>query len=941
MKLKHLSFLFLILVINSYAQVLTWTPYFATRNDTIEIIYDAALGNGALAGTFPVYAHTGVITNLSTSPSDWRYVKTNWGQNTPEVTMQFISGTRWRLKFHIQSYYNVPQGEQILQLAFVFRNSTGTIVGRAADGSDIFLPLAQPGLNVSLVTPAESGIVPANSTINVLALGSSQTTNLRLLLNGNQVASVNNDSLTHSFQVTTSGKTRITAIATDALNNSVADSAYVVVHSAPQVAAVPAGMKDGINYTGGTSATLVLYAPEKQHVYLLGDFNNWEIEPAHQLKKTPDNNRYWITLDNLTPQQEYRFQYLVDNSIRVGDPYSHKVLDPWNDRYIDSVRYPNLIPYPTGLTSNVVSVLQTNRPQYQWQVNNFQRPKKEDLVIYELLIRDFTVEQTYQSILDTLGYLKRLGINAIQLMPVMEFEGNNSWGYNPMFHFAVDKYYGTENDLKRFIDICHQNGIAVILDVVLNHAFGLNPYVRLYWDSANNRPAANSPYFNPVARHPYNVGYDFNHESQATKDYVDRFNRYWLQEFKVDGFRYDLSKGFTQTNSGSNVGQWSSYDQSRINLLKRMSDSIRTFDPGAFLILEHFAADDEERALSNNGFMLWGNQVSSYNEAQMGWHDGNKSNFDRISYKVRGFNAPNLVGYMESHDEERNMYNNLQYGNGSGSYSVKNLGTALNRVKMAGAFFFLVPGPKMIWQFGEMGYDYSINYPCMTEQCRLDPKPVRWDYMQDVRRENLYKAFSYLINLKKNYDAFESTDFTMDVGGVMKRIRINHASMNVTIIGNFGVTTGDINPNFQNTGWWYDYFTGDSINVSNPTANITLQAGEYRIYTTQKLPTPEPNIGTGFEKDETGVVEKYDLMQNYPNPFNPSTTISFTIDKADFVNLSVYNIAGEKVATLVNQELSVGKYNYQFDASKLPSGIYLYTLNSGGERITRKMMLMK
>ena len=91
-------------------------------------------------------------------------------------------------------------------------------------------------------------------------------------------------------------------------------------------------------------------------------------------------------------------------------------------------------------------------------------------------------------------------------MPFNEFEGNNSWGYNPDFYFAPDKYYGPENTLKQFIDSCHAKGIAVVMDIALNHSFGSSPLVQLYWDAANNRPAADNPWFNPVAKHALQCG---------------------------------------------------------------------------------------------------------------------------------------------------------------------------------------------------------------------------------------------------------------------------------------------------------------------------------------------------------------------------------------------------------------------------------------------------
>lgn len=940
--MKKLIIALLLFVSGIYAQELEWTPYFATPEDSIVIIYDASKGNAGLTNVFPIYAHTGVITTESTGPSDWRYVKTNWGQNTPETQLTFVGGTKWKIAFKIRQYYNVPANETILQLAFVFRNAAGTLTGKTADGGDIFLPLSQPGQTAAILQPAVSGIVAQNTSVPILAIGAAGTQTMKLYVNDAEVASVNNDSITYQLTASQVGKTRIKAVAIAPGGGMGYDSVYYVVRGATPVQALPAGVKDGINYTSTTSATMVLYAPTKQFVYLIGDMNGWEIDPAHELYKTPDGFRYWVTLNGLTPGKEYRFQYFVDNAIKIGDPYSEKVLDPWNDKYIDSVRYPGLIPYPVGLTSNVVSVMQPGQTPYQWEVTNFQKPPKEKLVVYELLIRDFTSEQTYKSITDTLGYLQRLGINCLELMPIMEFEGNNSWGYNPMFHMAVDKWYGPRNELKKLIDEAHKKGIAVVLDMVLNHAFGLNPMVRLYWDAANNRPAANSPWFNPIARHPYNVGYDFNHESQATKDYVDRVNKFWIEEYKFDGFRFDLSKGFTQTNSGSNVGQWGQYDQSRINLLKRMAQQIWTVDPTSYVILEHFADNNEEIALANEGMMLWGNHNSNYNEATMGWHDNNKSNFSGVSWKNRNFGSPKLVGYMESHDEERLMAKNLQYGAASGNYSVKSLSTAIAREKLAGAFFFTVPGPKMIWQFGELAYDFSIFYPCGTDACKTDPKPVKWEYYNDSRRLNLYKTWAELINLKKNYDAFSSNDFTIDAGNALKTIKINHTQMNVVITGNFGVTQASYNPGFQNTGKWYDFFSGDSITVSDVNMSVSLLPGEFKIYTTQKLPTPEAGIATSiFEKDENELPVDFNLDQNFPNPFNPSTKISFSIPQSGMVNLAVYNSVGELVKVLVNEQMSQGKYNVDFDAAGLSSGIYFYRLVSEGTVLSKKMILLK
>lgn len=152
------------------------------------------------------------------------------------------------------------------------------------------------------------------------------------------------------------------------------------------------------------------------------------------MKNTSDGNIWWIQVDNLNPDTEYAYQFLVDGSLKIADPYCEKILDPANDSYIDALTYPGLKAYPTGKTTGIVSVMQGNRSAYNWKhTSGFTRPAKNNLVIYELLIRDFTAEHNYASTLQKLDYLVGLGINAIELMPVNEFEGNLSWGYNPSF----------------------------------------------------------------------------------------------------------------------------------------------------------------------------------------------------------------------------------------------------------------------------------------------------------------------------------------------------------------------------------------------------------------------------------------------------------------------------------------------------------------------------
>ncbi len=924
----------------TYAQLITANPAFPTASDAVTITFNAALGSGGLKDyTGDVYAHTGVITDKSTQPSDWKYVKAGWTQNIPACKMTKIGDNLWQLKItpSIRAYYGVPAGEKILKMAFVFRSSDGSKTGKKADGGDIFYDVYEAGTNVQITLPAQHpDIVDLNDTVYVK--GSSTYADSTFLYLDNQLLTADTtSSFSDTIIAKAYGKHWIIA---KAVQNSkiVYDSVYFYVNKPANVAALPAGVRDGINYINDSTVVLSLFAPHKHHIFAIGDFSNWEVGDKWAMNMTPDSNRFWVEIKGLTPKKEYVFQYLIDGTIRIGDPYADKVSDPWNDQYISAKTYPDLIAYPKGKTTGIASVLQTGQTPYSWKTSKFQAPNKQDLVVYELLVRDFTKGHTFDDIIDTLGYLKRLGINAIELMPVSEFEGNLSWGYNPNYYFAVDKYYGPKNTFKAFVDSCHANGIAVIMDMVLNHAYNSCPLVMMYWDAAKNRPAANSPWFNEEPPNPtYHWGSDFNHEKPATKQFVDSVNHYWISQYHVDGFRFDFTKGFT-----NKPGDGWAYDQSRIDVLKRMASHIWSYKKNAYVILEHFTENSEEKVLTDAGMSVWGNGNTNYNQATMGYNDN--SDFSWISYKKRGYTNPaGVMGYMESHDEERLMFKNEKYGNAAGAYNIKNIPTALKRMEMAGTFFFTIPGPKMIWQFGELGYDISINQ-CENGTiddnggCRTHPKPILWDYYDNSNRKHLYGVWSALIHLKEAQPVFRTTNYYLELGnGLFKRIQLNSADMDVTILGNFDVKALDVHPYFQKTGWWYDYFSGDSLNVTG-TGNdfqMTMKPGEYHLYTSVRLKKPDFILGVP-QKEQNNALKSFSV---FPNPASSGIDVRWNMQQPSTGEISLFDLTGRQVRTLYKGDLSKGINQMHFGLSGINNGLYFLMLNTKNGRLVKKLMI--
>ncbi len=678
---------------------------------------------------------------------------------------------------------------------------------------------------------------------------------------------------------------------------------------------LPVGVVDGINYgSDNTSVTLVLHAPGKTKVVLIGDFNDWVQSANYEMNKTPDGQKFWLTITGLLPRTEYAFQYIVDDAIRIADPYSEKILDPGNDPYINDVSgfsvYPNLKAYPTGKTTGYVSVMQTAKPAFNWTSNNYTRPVQNKLLVYELLARDFVATHSWKTIKDSLNYLQSLGINAIELMPFNEFDGNNSWGYNPNFYNAPDKYYGTDGDLKAFIDECHKRGIAVIQDIVFNHAWGSSPLASLYWDGTNNRPAANNPWFNTVAPHPFSFGCDFNFSSTATRYYFQRILEYWLGEYQIDGFRFDLSKGFTNKNTGSDVAAWSAYDAERVANIKWLADIVWNKTPNSYVILEHLGDWGEENEFMNykQGMMPWHRLDVPFNEATMGY-SGCGQDISQVYYKHNNnFSRPLRMGNIESHDEERLMYKNLTYGNASGTYNVKTFSTAVSRMQAASAFDLLITGPKMIWQFYELGYDYSINYcsnGTLSTNCRTDKKPIRWDYLQNTDRKKLYNAVAALMKLKSRYSDVFATDLATgyDLGcNSFKNFQINNSNLNVTVIGNFDVTSKTKTITFQHTGTWTNYITGNAYNYTTTSQSITLQPGEFRVLLDKNITAANidavKNFSVYFKKPTAWAAAKIHLWNSIPAGATATTTWpgnSMVVDcggwyRWDFTNTAAINL---------------------------------------------------
>jgi hypothetical protein len=869
-----------------------------------------------------------------------------WSSSNEANRLTYNAGSdTYTISFTPTTFYSRTD---IGRIGFLLKPKNGKPSTIDKKSQDIYSEVGS--FQVTLTNPINNSatVLSSGGNLNITATNTNGNAGYNLKANG---ISINSNPSTTSFafnhtNITTNQNYELEITQT---STTVVKKFSVIVNPNISDLAIPEGFVDGINYDSGdaTLATLVIDAPFKDFIYVAGSFNNWQPNETYAMKKDPSSTKFWLELTGLTPGQIETYQYwLVDQTpianspvlVKTADPFSTLILSPFDDPGIPSASYPNLPTYPTG-QEREVTVLQTNQISYPWQVTTFSKPKKEDLIIYEVLIRDFDTDRNFQDLIDKIDYFKNLNINAIELMPIMEYEGNESWGYNTAFHMALDKYYGTSDKFKELVDLYHQNGIAVILDIALNHAFGRNPMNRMWMNDPDNdgwgSPSSENPYFNTTAKHSYSVGEDFNHQSTYTQNYVKRVVNHWISEYKIDGFRWDLTKGFTQNCTSGDQTCTNNYQQDRVDILKQYADYSWAIDPTHYVIFEHLGGDTEEQQWANyrvgdaipKGIMMWGIMYGAYKEFALGFN----SNISRATSESRGFTKRRLIPYPESHDEERLMYDMSQFGNTTNTlHNVRNLNTALSRMSAIGATSLLIPGPKMIWHFGALGMNNSIytcnNSTVSNPNCKLDTKPQpQWtnNWLADVNRNKIYNDWAKLNELKINEPVFEG-NATLE--GTTRTVRLfiwddaipSTALKNVVVLANFYTVDQSITPDFPYIGTWYDLMDNTSINVTSTTALIPVAAGQFRIFGNK----PSTLSTTGFN----GTLD----LTMYPNP----TSTSFQINKA-VDTVSIYDITGK----LISNYKGGFQKNDEFNISSISQGLYIVKFESNKASVSKRLII--
>ena len=755
-------------------------------------------------------------TGYCTATKEWQnVVGTEWrSPDAPQLTS--VGTDKWQLVINnMYDFYSVAAGDEVTSLCFVFHDGPGgEKEGKASGGRDIFVLIGEES--------------------------------------GGDIW----DDFTPADRVT---KTR------------------------------PSGIVNGIYYgADGTSVTLCTHAAGKsrlaKHVFLIGDMTDWKLNNDYQLFR--DGEYFWITLTGLEKGKQYRFQYAVERSDgvkkQISDLFSEMVIHP-DDKWEPKAVNPDLIDYPKkGADGGYVTVIQPGKPKYEWSsaTLNFKRPNKNNLVIYELWIYDHTPERSIPGLMKRLDYIQNLGVNAVELMPVCEFDGNQNWGYSPNHFFALDRAYGSPEQLKAFVDECHKRGIAVILDMVFNHATGLNPMNKLYpWtsSSATQTELRFNQWFNVTAPHPDNVYEDWNHDFAPTKDMFTRALKYWLTEYKVDGYRMDLSHGLCGTT----------YDA--VDHLKDYYRAVTETSADAYFILEHWGNNmaSDRPQLVNAGMMCWQNTCVPYQQTAMGWLG--QADEDKFT----DANMDDYVSYLNNHDEERPFFKAHQWGAGTMKTNEEAL---CARIPLNMAFLALLDGPQLFYHFDELGFDnskwqdqdgkwgtnpYGITVEVTGEQ-KMGPKkrPEPWIEAAGPRMR-AYQKVGQIIQLRTRLlpSVFEGdpTASSLSKGTVLRTIQWGS---NVFVAGNFSAT--ESRSVSLPSGTWYDYLGGGTKAASS----YNLQPSEVKIFTGSQLTPPE-------------IPASYDFAQGIEDIVSdPSTTAQKVLRDGQ-----VLIIRGDKTYTITGMEV--------------------------------------
>ena len=574
-------------------------------------------------------------------------------------------------------------------------------------------------------------------------------------------------------------KKRTKASASTKTNQTAQQAANHPTIIPPDVRAAPDGIFPGAHEYGDGLVRWAIYAPGKQSISVIGDWNNWE-RNADPLFVTTEG--LWWTERTLEPGR-YAYKFWIDGQQELGDPYATELADEAGG----------------GQPAAVVNVGKT---PYSWFDGGWAPPPWNDLVIYELHIGDFAAPFNFQSVIERLPYLQDLGINAIELMPVAEF-AFRGWGYNPGYFLCPETSYGTPDEFRLLVDMAHQHGIAIILDEVFAHTAHDHPFNQLY-------PYDQSPWYGVSLGEQNQFGFpSLDHAKPATQNFLRDVQTWWLQEYHIDGFRYDYTLG---------IG----YDAQ--NGVTRLVADARAVRPNAYLIAEQSPELPQMVAATklNGAWHVRFNYMLKALLREGSYMDWDGDNFAQLtevlSPAAQGYDdQAAMVNYLESHDETRVVFEVA---------SAEHLDEGAARYKSAlGAIcLFTAPGVPMILHGQEWGEATTKT---------TEPNPLHWELLNDAGGSGLHAQYRRLIRLRRDRRPLRMAGFAVlasdNAAKTIVYARWDETDDQIVVALNFSPSEQTLMVPFPYAARWLDVLTDEVLEVDGPTS-VVIGSSHGRVF---------------------------------------------------------------------------------------------------------------